>query len=50
MLLLFSCTKTQEANSKEVLITVVNKCFCKITFYKDESFYTSVIYDCDTQP
>ena len=47
LLLIVSCSKTQPANSNEVLISGTNKCFCKITFYKNENYYTSLICDCE---
>lgn len=45
---LISCKKWNEPKAtNEVEITVENECYCKITFYKnDTTFYTSDYWDC----
>jgi hypothetical protein len=48
LLSLIGCTKWSDKKAtNEVLITVENECYCKITFYKnDTTFYTSDYWDC----
>ena len=49
-LLLFaflSCTKSSPKFSEEVSISVVNECFCKIVFEKEDEQISNQIFDCE---
>lgn len=47
LFILSACTKNYLQPSKEVIITVINECVCKIKFYKADEFYSSEIFDCN---
>jgi hypothetical protein len=48
ILFLLSCSTSVEPKaSKEVLITIWNECYCRITFYKEGGSSFRDTYDCE---